>query len=238
MKRKKNTFSFISVISFAVFFLAAFVFLQSKQSANPEPLADAVSLSHLIAGDTLPKPSEEHYGQFHGITVTPPALTALKQTSRVLGVTSVNDKRIEVDLARQHVYAFEGNRKVFDFIVSTGKWGKTPTGTFHIWAKVKSQLMTGGSGADYYYLPNIPWVQFFYNDDVPKSRGFSFHGTYWHHNFGHPMSHGCINMQSDEAGLLFNWTTPVVTNPAAWSTNATADNPGTEVVIYGEPPEE
>src|SRR5690348_11449782 len=234
---KKKTVS-LSFVSFLVVFLTAFLFLQSKESGHIEPLADARSLSKLIAGETLPEPPQEHYAVFHGTQVTPPALATLKTTSRVLGTTSPSDKRIEVDLAKQHVYAYEGNTKIFDFIVSTGKWGKTPTGTFHIWAKVKSQLMSGGSGADYYYLPNIPWVEFFYNDEVDKSRGFSFHGTYGHHNFGHPMSHGCVNMRTEDAGALYAWTTPVVTNPNAWSTTATADNPGTEVVIYGEPPEE
>ena len=227
------------IACFAILFLAAFFLLQYKQTHQTrEPLADPLSLSKLMSGQTLPQPADEHDAIFHGTHSTPPLLASLQQTSRVLGVTSANDKRIEVDLAHQHVYAYEGNRQVFDFIVSTGKWGPTPTGTFHIWAKLKSQLMTGGEGADYYYLPNIPWVEFFYNDQVAKSRGFSFHGTYWHHNFGHPMSHGCVNMRTEDAELLYNWTTPVVTNPNAWSTNATAENPGTEVVIYGTPPEE
>jgi lipoprotein-anchoring transpeptidase ErfK/SrfK len=158
----------------------------------------------------------------------------------VLGVTTIHDKRIEVDLTNQKVYAYEGNTKIFDFIVSTGKWGPTPTGTFYIWAKVKSQLMEGGSVADntYYYLPNVPYVQFFYNDQVDKSMGYSFHGAYWHNNFGHPMSHGCINMRIEDAQKLYDWTNPVVTDPNAWSTLASDSDPGTEVVIYGIPPTE
>lgn len=98
--------------------------------------------------------------------------------------------------------------------------------------------MSGGSKAlrTYYYLPNVPWVMFFYNDQVAKMRGFSFHGTYWHDNFGTPMSHGCINMRSEEAKMLYDWATPVVTNEKAWSTPANPDNPGTKVIIYGEAP--
>ena len=67
-------------------------------------------------------------------------------------------------------------------------------------------------------------------------RGFSFHGTYWHSNFGHPMSHGCINMTIDDAKKLYDWATPVVTNEKAWSTLAKDGNVGTKVVIYGETP--
>ncbi|MBZ5574334.1 MAG: L,D-transpeptidase, partial [Acidobacteriia bacterium] len=33
-------------------------------------------------------------------------------------------------------------------------------------------------------LPNVPYTQYFY-------QGYGLHGTYWHHNFGTPMSHGC-----------------------------------------------
>jgi lipoprotein-anchoring transpeptidase ErfK/SrfK len=235
-------------ISFIIVFIAAFFLLQSRDALLPnEPLADPISLSRLIAGEPLAPPAQEQYAVFHGTEVYPPLLAAIRQTSRILGVTSPTDsprgeagKRIEVDLAQQKVYAYEGNNKLFDFTVSTGKWGRTPTGTFRIWAKVRSQLMSGGNPADntYYYLPNIPYVEFFYNNAVAKSMGFSFHGTYWHNNFGHPMSHGCINMRTEDAEKLYAWSTPVVTNAKAWSTSATADNPGTEVVIYGDPPKE
>ena len=241
MSRGKTILFSLPILGFAVFFLTALMFLHNDRSTlPPEPLADPISLSTLISGQSLSIPPEEHHAEFHGAIVTPPGLAQLKATSRVLGVTSANDKRIEVDLTHQHVYAYEGNRQVFNFIISSGKWYPTPTGTFHIWAKVKSQLMSGGNKDDgtYYYLPNVPWVMFFYNDDIVKSRGFSFHGTYWHNNFGHPMSHGCVNMRSSDAALLFAWADPTITNPAAWSTNATTDNPGTEVIIYGTTPTE
>lgn len=232
---------------FFLLFFGTFALFQSKPSRQAEPLADPISLSRLIAGEILAEPTEEHYAIFHGTHVAPPQLVSLRQTSRILGVTSPNDlprrqagKRIEIDLANQKVYAYEGNNKLFDFTVSTGKWGRTPTGTFRIWAKVRSQLMSGGNPADgtYYYLPNVPYVEFFYNGETPKSMGYSLHGTYWHNNFGHTMSHGCINMKSEDAAKLYGWTTPVVINPKAWSTTATASNPGTEVVIYGSPPAE
>jgi L,D-transpeptidase catalytic domain len=200
----------------------------------PEPLADPSALQLLMQGKTLPQPTEEEHAEFHNVSLVPPSLRYLGLQERVLGVSS-EDKRIEVDLTRQRVYAYEGNTKIYDFLVSTGKWGWTPPGEYRIWTKVRSTLMSGGSKAlgTYYYLPNVPYVMFFYNNEVAKSRGYSFHGTYWHSNFGHVMSHGCVNMKTDEAKLLYEWATPVITNPKAWSTNATTDNPGTRVVIYG-----
>lgn len=221
---------------FTVFFIAAAALLLFRPTPKPEPLADPTVLSALIAGKQPPVPSEEHYGEFHGAVVTPPSLASLKAVSRVLGTTTPSDKHIEVDLTKQRLYAYQGNQKMFDFVVSTGKWFPTPTGTFHIWAKLKSTLMAGGEGADAYYLPNVPWVEFFYNDQVDKGRGFSLHGTYWHNNFGHPMSHGCVNMRTEDAAAIFAWTNPVVTDPTLWATMATPNNPGTDIVIYGEAP--
>ena len=154
---------------------------------------------------------------------------------QVLGETS-EPKRIEVDLANQRLYAYEGDRRVFDFLISSGKWGKTPTGDFRIWTKLRYTKMEGGSKVlrTYYYLPNVPFVMYFYNDEIPKWRGFGLHGTYWHSNFGHPMSHGCINMRTEEAGQLYYWAQPDLRGRG--SILAGDDNPGTPVVIYGEAP--
>lgn len=218
------------------FIVMAFFFVQPLLS-QPEPLADPVSLKLLSQGRELPVPDEEGAAEFHGTPATPPSLANLRITQQVLGHSSLK-RHIEVDLTNQKVYAMEGGQKVYEFPVSTGKWAATPTGEFTIWAKVKSQKMSGGvpGTGTYYYLPNVPWVMFFGNNEVANSRGFSLHGTYWHNNFGYPMSHGCVNMRIDDAGILFSWADPVVTNEKAWSTNATADNPGTKIIIYGEAP--
>lgn len=129
-------------------------------------------------------------------------------TSQVLGETNIA-KRIEINLSSQRLLAIEGdNTTVYDFPISSGKWGQTPTGTFKIWIKLKYTLMKGGSKAlgTYYYLPNVPYTMFFYNDEIPKWRGYGIHGAYWHNNFGQPMSHGCINLKPDDAKTIFNWT--------------------------------
>lgn len=228
--------------------ISAWMIFQPFQRFTPDtkPLADEASLSRLALGQLLPEPPpQELSGTFHGSAVTVPKRGTLASTDTILGADSTvlgaaSTKRIEVDLTHQKVYAYESNIKVYEFVVSTGKWGRTPTGVFTIWAKVKSQLMSGGSRQlhTYYYLPNVPWVMFFYNKDITKMRGFSFHGTYWHDNFGHPMSHGCINMKTEEAKLLYEWATPIVTNDKAWSTLSDDENQGTTVVIYGDAPKE
>jgi len=116
-------------------------------------------------------------------------------------------KKIEVDLNRQKLYAIEDGQIVYEYLISSGTWNRTPTGIFKIWAKIKSQKMSGGSKelGTYFYLPNVPNILFFYNDTVAKQLGYSIHGAYWHNQFGKPMSHGCINMTIDESKVIFDW---------------------------------
>src|SRR3989344_9287707 len=152
----------------------------------------------------------EETGEYEGKQIESYEIPESQNLAMVLSENTGVDKRVEVDLTNQKVYAFEGSNKVYEFIVSTGKWGRTPTGVFTIQYKTRAQKMSGGSRAlnTYYYLPNVPYVQFFGNSQIPWSRGFSFHGTYWHSNFGYPMSHGCINMKTEDAEKLYYWTTP------------------------------
>lgn len=102
---------------------------------------------------------------------------------------------IDVDLSEQTVTAYEGESAVRTFIVSTGtRAHPTVTGQFHVYVKLLSTPMAGPG----YYLPGVPYTMYFY-------RGYALHGTYWHSNFGHPMSHGCINLKTPEAEWLFGF---------------------------------
>jgi LysM repeat protein len=104
-------------------------------------------------------------------------------------------KQIVVKLSQQRVYAYDNGELLRNVLVSTGTV-MTPTvqGDYKIYVKYRAQTMTGPG----YYLPGVPWVMYFY-------QGYSFHGTYWHNNFGRTMSHGCVNMPTDEALWLYNW---------------------------------
>ncbi len=141
-------------------------------------------------------------GIFQGRTVIPPKISQafdIPKTPSVLGAkVSQGEKHIYVDLSTQRLYAYEGEKEIFQAVISSGRWGRTPTGNFHIWEKLRATRMAGGKGSDAYDLPNVPWVMYYYND-------FGLHGAYWHNNFGYPMSHGCINMRPVDAQVLFNW---------------------------------
>ncbi len=146
----------------------------------------------------------------------------------VLGTTTEDgqEKWIEVSLQQQKVKAWEGDRLVMEFPISSGKWAPTPTGNFSIWYKTRSQSMIGGSKelGTYYNLPNVPNNMFFH-------QGYALHGAYWHNNFGNPMSHGCVNEPLANAAQIFEWAGPNLP-PGQNSTRATADNPGTRVVVH------
>jgi lipoprotein-anchoring transpeptidase ErfK/SrfK len=200
-------------------------------------LASRYSFQNVTASELKGEITDEKVAEFEGQKIPVPSLdfiADIKRPANVLGQSNGN-KRIEVDLTNQRVYAYDGDNLVYYFIVSTGKWGRTPTGDFRIDTKLVATKMSGGSHAlhTYYYLPNVPWVMFFGNQIIPASRGFSFHGTYWHNNFGHPMSHGCINMRTEDAKTLYDWADPATSGRV---TKADQENPGTEVIIYGVTP--
>ncbi len=104
-------------------------------------------------------------------------------------------KWIEVDLSQQRLYAYENGQLVFKTLISSGVAGhRTPVGRFRIWAKIRRQTMSGPG----YNLPNVQWVMYFAGENA-------IHGTYWHHNFGRPMSHGCVNATNRAARWLYQW---------------------------------
>jgi len=105
------------------------------------------------------------------------------------------ERWIDVNLSQQMVYAYEGDIIVNSFLVSTGTWATpTVTGQYNIYVKYRSAKMSGPG----YYLPNVPYIMYFY-------KGYGLHGTYWHNNFGTPMSHGCVNLRTPDAEWLYGW---------------------------------
>ena len=112
-------------------------------------------------------------------------------------VSGLNDFWIEVDLSAQMLFAYRGSQILSSFYVSTGTSSHpTVTGTYKIYAKYPTYTMIGPG----YDLPDVPYSMFFY-------KGYGIHGTYWHSNFGSPMSHGCVNMNTNDAAWVYNQST-------------------------------
>jgi len=198
IKRNKKTvwyylkIYFVSVfVSLAIFTVGNF-FKPQFNCANSATCKSDLSVS--VDNDAI--------GFFQGQKVVPPKVDLAQATleSSVLGVRVSNSdkKHIYIDLSTQTLYAYEGSNQIMKTLISSGKWGRTPVGNFNIWLKLPVTRMAGGQGADAYNLPNIQWVMYFYRD-------FGTHTAYWHNNFGHEMSHGCVNMRLIDAKELYAW---------------------------------
>ena len=123
----------------------------------------------------------------------PPPPTATPYTVGAPGDIGADEFWIDIDLTRQLTHAMRGSQIIRTFVVSTGTWQyPTVTGQYRIYVKYRFADMSGPG----YYLPDVPYVMYFY-------QGYGIHGTYWHSNFGTPMSHGCINLTIDDAGWVF-----------------------------------
>ncbi len=116
---------------------------------------------------------------------------------------SPQQKRIEIDLRRQVLTAYEGDQPVLASRTSTG-FGpfQTPKGRFRIIRKRFSSRMIGGEGRNSYDLPGVPFPSYFTTSAV------AIHGAYWHNDFGRQRSHGCVNTPADVARWIWRWTLP------------------------------
>jgi len=115
-------------------------------------------------------------------------------------------KIIYVDIDDQKLFAWEGNKLLYEFDVVTGRPGKeTHPGVFKTFSK----------HADYTsktYGSPMPYTMFFTKD------GKALHGTQWAtlRSYVHAYitesvgSHGCVGLTSENAKTLFDWA-PVQT---------------------------
>ncbi|MGB9896491.1 L,D-transpeptidase [Thermanaerothrix sp.] len=139
-----------------------------------------------------------------------------------------NEKWIEVRLNSQVVIAWESDKPVFAARAATGARFRdgdfrTPPGRYQTNRKRPSRHMAAGDRAapNSYDLPGVPWVSYLMDN------GISFHGTYWHNDFGRPRSHGCINLSPQDALWIYRWTHPTVPLDA----NYVTAKRGTAVIV-------
>ena len=153
-------------------------------------IADIMALNEIDNPDLI-YPGQELIIPAAGVYV-PPAPPAPTNIGR----------SIVVSTETQRIYAYENGQMVRSHIVSTGL-PATPTvkGDYAVYVKYVADDMSGPD----YFLPQVPYVMYFY-------QGYGIHGTYWHNAFGRPMSHGCVNLPTEEAQWFFNFAsvgTPV-----------------------------
>lgn len=140
------------------------------------------------------------------------------------------ERWIDVALSSQTLVVYEGARPIFATLVSTGRAGAshaTPTGTFRVWVKLAEDTMDDLAQTDQesnYAIEGVPWVQYF-------SRGIALHAAFWHDQFGHRHSHGCVNLSPRDARRVFEMTSPAL--PPGWDAILSTDaHPGTIVHVH------
>lgn len=226
---RKPSFFHLKWLIFGCFLIIG-VILFYKFTGNSSLCANSITCIKDLKGNYQNGTNSE----FLGKSVNSPQYIADDYTSsRVLGeMTQI--KHIYVDLQKQRLQAFEGDKKVMEFPISSGKWYPTPTGEFEIWIKLRYAHMSGGNPSEgtYYNLYNVPYTMFFSGPNAGAGRGFSLHGAYWHNNFGYPMSHGCVNIRPEDAKKLYYWAGP---ESSGDTINASSSNPGTAITIFGQP---
>ena len=225
----KNNNSFFYLLAASLVFFATIAF---ATNANVKPKDMDMACTPQSFSENV---TDEKIAIFEGREVPVAALPKLAEArntkQQVLGENS-GERWIDVDLSEQKLRAYEGDSLFLETLVSSGlPWSPTPTGEFRIWTKFRATKMEGGAGKYYYYLPNVPYVMFFSNDQVSKYTGYSLHGTYWHNDFGKVHSHGCVNLPTPIAETLYYWVGPVLQDGKK-SISTTADNPGTKIVIH------
>lgn len=182
-------------------------------SPNPQPIAAIESTPHPIQPKNIAANSKQEawatWTTTPTPTLTPTPSPTWQATFRApqegeLGKRPLNigrtEKWIDVNLSTQTLTAYEGDTIVYETLISSGlAQHATVTGQFRVWLRFEAQTMDGSRLGYDYYLEDVPYVMYFFED-------YALHGTFWHNNFGNPMSHGCVNMETGDAGWVFNWS--------------------------------
>lgn len=115
---------------------------------------------------------------------------------------STAQTRIEIDLSEQRLYAYEDGILANSFLISSARspW-TTPVGEHSVLAKLPYVDYTWSYGAgnpENYSLGLVPYNLRIYPH-------IYIHYAYWHNNFGHPMSHGCVNVNLENMKWIYDW---------------------------------
>jgi lipoprotein-anchoring transpeptidase ErfK/SrfK len=165
-------------------------------------------------GRTLYRVNPNYYGGVDMLWADAAAFRPLGEADLAPIHPGVADKRVVVDVTHQTVSCFEGKREVHFCRAATGArydmYGKvvdawaTPLGGHRVARKFISLQMSGGTTGAAYDIPGIGWTVIF------ATGGVAIHATFWHNNFGDPVSHGCVNVAPADAQWIFRWVEPVV----------------------------
>ncbi len=153
------------------------------------------------------------------------------------------ERWIDVGLASGLLTVYRGHDPVFSTLMSPGAGGTTqsaalsiekllsgaftPLGLYRMSFKYRSAVMTPEDTPEpeKSWIDDVPWVMYF-------RPPYAIHTAYWHEDFGHPKSGGCVNVSPADAKYLFESSEPRV--PEGWygASNNLPDQPGTKIHLH------
>ncbi len=171
-----------------------------------------------------------YYETKDGDLVAQAGTSKIEPAKKLPGWAVQGEKWIDVNVTRQTLVLYQGDKPVYATLVSTGEAGlddpetsrSTKRGIFRIHTKYVTATMDSKTVGEEFELRDVPYVQYFQD-------GYALHAAYWHDVFGQPKSHGCINLAPEDARRIFFWTEPDV--PAGWHGAAKALT-GTVIFIH------
>ena len=182
--------------------------LRQTASGSVEPLPLGIIAAKRAKLDTEPIEQPQDVPLYdEELFIPPPEATPVEDTSSDWssgpGPQQGAWKEVVVSVSAQTMWAYEEGEMVMSSLVSTGTAEvpetTTPVGYHSVVAKFDAQTMEGTISGEYYRVEDVPYVMYFDNN------GNAIHGTYWHSNFGAPMSHGCVNLPMDVAAWMYGW---------------------------------
>ena len=164
-------------------------------------------------GDTLMSISNKHgYPAWRLVQANPDIDIDKLQPGQEIVIPSVDllfplplirDRRIVIDLSDQHLYAYEGEQLVYDFIASTGiRSSPTITGTFQVLGKDEEAYASNWDLTMPHFISVYESAPDFFNGihGMPSRDG---HQILW--QLGHPASFGCIVLGLEDAATIYEW---------------------------------
>ncbi len=130
----------------------------------------------------------------------------LYTSGRVLFV-SETDKRIEVNVTQQRLYASIDGILENSFLISSGLSNRTPLGNHVILAKVPVVHYAWNYGEGNPNNYDLGWIP--YNLRIYPH--IYLHYAPWHNNFGHRMSRGCVNVSLEDMKWIYGWADEGIT---------------------------
>ncbi len=116
---------------------------------------------------------------------------------------------VVVSKTRKDLAVYMDDRLFKRYEVGTGKFGRTPVGTFAISERIKEPTWWRSDGKEIPFgdpenILGTRWMEIRATGDTPNVKGYGIHGTWQPESIGKAESAGCVRMRNEEVEELFD----------------------------------